>query len=75
MKTLTGVVVSNKMDKTIIVSVERFWEHPKYKKRLNRHSKFFVHTEEKIKEGKKIKIGETKPVSKNKTWKVLEILK
>jgi small subunit ribosomal protein S17 len=75
MRTLVGKVISNKMDKTISVLVERLWEHPVYKKRIRRSRKYLVHTDKKIAEGKFVKIGEVKPISKNKNWKVIEIVK
>ncbi|MGI5828307.1 MAG: 30S ribosomal protein S17 [Patescibacteria group bacterium] len=75
MKTLTGKIVSNKMDKTVVVLVESLWAHPLYQKRIRRSKKYFAHTEEKLKEGQTVKIGETRPVSKNKQWKVIEVVK
>jgi small subunit ribosomal protein S17 len=71
-KTLKGVVVSDKMDKTIVVLVERFKEHPKYKKRYNISKKYKAHDpENKYHKGDKVAIQESKPISKDKKWIVL----
>ena len=75
MKTLTGKVTSNKMEKTVTVLVERLWVHPMYQKRIKRSKKYLVHSETKIEPGAKVIIGEIKPMSKNKTWKVIEVVK
>ncbi|MGI9158531.1 MAG: 30S ribosomal protein S17 [Saprospiraceae bacterium] len=70
-----GVVVSNKMDKTISVMVERRLKHPIYGKTVKRSKKFFAHDEENTcKEGDKVRIMETRPLSKNKRWRLVEIL-
>jgi small subunit ribosomal protein S17 len=74
MKTLEGKVISAKMDKTITVVVEHLWEHPMYGKRIKRSKKYLVHAEDKVKEGQIVLIAETKPMSKKKSWKLLEIL-
>ncbi len=66
-KTLKGVVVSDKMDKTVVVSATRFVEHSKYKKRLKISKKYQAHDETNSKKvGDKVEIEETKPMSKNK---------
>jgi small subunit ribosomal protein S17 len=71
-KTLEGVVISDKMDKTIIVSVERVKEHPRYKKRYKVRKKYKVHNpENKYKIGDKIIIQECRPISKEKRWIVI----
>ena len=71
-KVLSGVVVSDKMDKTVNVLVSRFVKHPKYGKYLKISKKYKAHDEEnKYKEGDKVKIEETKPISKDKTFKVV----
>lgn len=76
MKTVTGKVVSNKMDKTIVVLVERRIKHPKYGKYLVRSSKMHVHDElNQCHLGDLVKIAETRPLSKTKTWKLLEIIR
>lgn len=69
---LEGTVVSTKMDKTIVVEVERKFMHPLYKKFIRTTKKYHAHNENSsIKEGDTIKIRETKPISKTKTWEVL----
>ena len=70
---MEGVVVSDKMDKTIVVKVERVKIHPKYKKRFKVHKKYKVHdpkNERKI--GDKVVIEEIRPLSKDKRWKVVK---
>lgn len=72
-KTLAGTVVSDKMDKTIVVKVDRFVKHPKYKKYVNISKKYKVHDENnKYKTGDKVEIRETKPMSKDKHFAVAE---
>ena len=74
-KQKTGVVVSNKMEKTISVMVERRLMHPLYGKFVKRSNKFFAHDEENsCKPGDKVRIMETRPLSKNKRWRLVEIL-
>jgi len=71
-KTLQGIVVSDKMQKTVVVEVERIKEHPKYKKRFKIHKKYKAHDENKeYKMGDKVVIEETTPISKDKKWKVI----
>lgn len=74
MKTLTGIITSAKNQNTVTVLTERLWEHPIYQKKIKRSKKYLAHTEDKLKEGQKVKIAETKKISKNKNWKVIEIL-
>ncbi|MEJ5230485.1 MAG: 30S ribosomal protein S17 [Pseudothermotoga sp.] len=75
-KRLTGVVVSDKMNKTIVVKVTRKFEHPKYKKAIERSKKYHVHDENNVcKIGDVVVIEETRPLSKTKSWRVVEILK
>ncbi|MFO8099422.1 MAG: 30S ribosomal protein S17 [Salinibacter sp.] len=70
-----GVVVSDKMDKTITVSVRRQMKHPMYGKYLERSSKHMVHDEEEeAHEGDTVRIMETRPISKNKRWRLVEII-
>lgn len=69
-----GVVVSNKMQKTVTVRVERTLRHPQYSKVITRAKKYYAHTEEKIPEGKKVRIEETRPLSKLKCWRVLSVI-
>ncbi|MDQ7823189.1 MAG: 30S ribosomal protein S17 [Candidatus Eremiobacteraeota bacterium] len=70
-----GKVVSNKMDKTVVVLCERQFAHPMYKKIIKRNSKFKAHDEKnECNEGDRVKIMETRPLSKEKCWRVVEIL-
>ena len=74
-KTRVGTVVSNKMDKTVIVAVETLVKHPKFSKYIKRTKKFFAHdNENSCNVGDKVKIQETRPLSKNKRWRVIEVL-
>ena len=74
-KQKTGVVVSNKMDKTIAVKVERRLMHPLYGKFVKRSKKFFAHDEENTcKIGDLVRIMETRPLSKNKRWRLVEVM-
>ncbi len=70
-----GIVVSNKMDKTIVVAEKRKVKHPIYGKFINRTSKFMAHDDaNNCNIGDIVKIMETRPMSKNKTWRVVEII-
>ena len=74
-KTKIGKVVSNNMEKSIVVKVEYLVSHPLYKKRIKKSTKFMAHDEKDIcKIGDKVKIAETRPLSKRKRWRVTEIL-
>lgn len=74
-KQKTGVVVSDKMDKTVAVQVERRLMHPIYGKFVKRTKKFFAHDEENTcKVGDKVRIMETRPLSKNKRWRLVEVI-
>ena len=74
-KEKTGLVVSNKMDKSIIVEVERKVMHPKYGKFVKKSSRFVAHDEKnECSECDKVKIAETRPLSKNKCWRLVEII-
>lgn len=71
-KTLEGVVVSDKMTKTVVVAVKRFVKHPKYGKFLSRTKKYKAHDEAgKFKIGDKVTIEECRPISKDKHFKVV----
>ncbi|MBU2579034.1 30S ribosomal protein S17 [Patescibacteria group bacterium] len=71
-KQLKGVVVSNKMQKTIVVKVERIKEHPKYKRRYKVYKKYKAHNERAgVEIGDKVLIEECRPLSKDKHWKVI----
>lgn len=72
-KIYAGTVVSNKMDKTVVVAVTRLFQHPVYKKTVKRVTKFKAHDEQnKCQIGDTVKIIETKPLSKEKRWLVIE---
>jgi small subunit ribosomal protein S17 len=74
-KTRIGIVVSNKMDKTIAVAIERKVPHPIYKKYFKKTTKLMAHDEKKeCRLGDKVKIMETRPLSKNKRWRLVEIV-
>ena len=74
-KEFIGKVVSDKMDKTVVVAVERYVPHPLYKKRVKKTTKFYAHDEEnKCKIGDIVRIREHRPISKLKRWIVVEIL-
>ncbi len=73
-KVKEGVVVSNKMQKTVIVSVERTIRHSKYDKVMTRAKRYYAHHELlEIKIGSRVKIMETRPLSKLKRWKVVAV--
>jgi small subunit ribosomal protein S17 len=75
-KTKTGRVVSDAMDKTIVVAVERLVEHPIYKKRVRQTKKFHAHDENNDAHvGDTVRIAETRPISKTKTWRLDEIVR
>jgi small subunit ribosomal protein S17 len=70
-----GIVTSNKMAKTIVVSVERKIKHPKYGKFIKRTSSFFAHDEKnEANNGDLVLIAETRPLSKNKCWRLVQIV-
>jgi small subunit ribosomal protein S17 len=74
-KVREGLVTSNKMEKSIVVSVERKLKHPKYGKFLKRTTKLMAHDEKnECTIGDKVKVMETRPLSKNKCWRLVEII-
>jgi small subunit ribosomal protein S17 len=74
-KTLTGKVVSNKMQKTITVAVERYVPHPEYGKYQRRTTKFFAHDENsECREGDIVAIEECRPLSRHKNWRLVRIV-
>jgi len=73
-KTLQAKVISDKMEKSAVVVVTRAWTHPLYKKTVIRSKKYLVHNELKAKTGDTVTIKESRPISKNKTWKIIEVL-
>ena len=74
-KTRVGIVVSNKMDKTVVVAIEDNVKHPIYGKIIKRTLKVHAHDENSVcGEGDKVEIMETRPLSKTKRWRVVEII-
>lgn len=74
-KTLHGVVVSNSMEKSVVVNVDRYFSHPQYKKIMRNSRKYMAHDEQnQCSVGDRVKLIETRPLSKRKCWKVVEIL-
>ena len=74
-KTRTGKVVSNKMDKTIVVQTETLKTHPIYKKRFKKSTNFKAHDENnECGIGDRVKVMETRPLSKDKRWRLVEII-
>ena len=72
-RVLTGLIVSDKGDKTVVVNVERKVKHPLYGKIIRRSKKYHAHDEgNEYKQGETVRIEETAPISKLKTWKVIE---
>jgi len=74
-KTRVGVVVSDKMSKTVVVKVERRVPHPMFKKIITRSARFYAHNEkEGVRVGDTVRIVETRPLSRLKRWRVSEVL-
>ncbi len=74
-KTRQGTVVSDRMDKTVVVSVERQLAHPLYGKRIKRRSRFYAHDEtNEFRTGDIVVIEETRPLSKQKRWRVTQLV-
>lgn len=74
-KERTGVVTSDKMDKSIVIAVERKVKHPKYGKFIKKTAKFVAHDEKNdCNEGDTVKIRECRPLSKSKNWRLVEIV-
>jgi len=74
-KERVGVVVSNKMDKTILISIEQKKKHPKYGKFVKTTTKFYAHDEKEDSNiGDTVRIMETRPLSKKKRWRLVEVL-
>lgn len=69
-----GVVSSDKMEKTVVVRVDRLVRHPKYRRYIRRTSKFMAHDEKGAAVGDKVRIVETRPLSARKRWRVVEII-
>jgi small subunit ribosomal protein S17 len=74
-KERVGEVIANKMTKTIIVRVERRFPHPKFKKVVTGYKKFYAHDEKsEAKVGDRVRIQETRPLSKTKRWRLVEVV-
>jgi small subunit ribosomal protein S17 len=74
-KIISGIVVSSRMDKTAVVQVQRRFAHPVYKKYVSKRVKYKVHDEKNdLNIGDTVRIVETRPLSKNKRWRLLDIL-
>jgi small subunit ribosomal protein S17 len=73
-KTRIGVVVSNKMKKTVVVSVKTSVRHPRYHKIIRRATKYKAHDENSCQIGDRVKLEATRPLSKDKRWRVIEIM-
>jgi small subunit ribosomal protein S17 len=74
-KTRIGIVVSDKMDKTVTIAIERKVPHPIYKKYFKKTTKLMAHDEKsESRVGDKVKVMETRPLSKNKRWRMVEIV-
>ena len=73
-QTKVGVVVSNKMQKTVVVAVENLVKHGMYQKYIKRTSKFLAHSNDPLNVGDRVLIEETRPMSKRKRWNVREVL-
>ncbi len=75
-KSMVGVVASNKMQKTVVVTVEYIGRHPLYRKIIHRRRHFLAHDEQGVcQEGDQVRIVETRPLSRTKRWRVAEVLK
>ena len=74
-QTLTGVVVSDKMDKTVVVLVSRQVKHPVYKKYIRRRAKFMAHDEKNVaRMGDTVEIVQSRPLSKLKRWRLIKVI-
>ncbi|MDX1501416.1 MAG: 30S ribosomal protein S17 [Thermoanaerobaculia bacterium] len=75
-QTLTGTVVSDKMDKTVVVAVDKTVVHPLYRRYLRRSSKFYAHDEQnQCATGDEVEIVSSRPLSKKKRWRVRQVLR
>ncbi len=75
-KVRMGRVTSSKMDKTVVVTVDRLVQHPLYGKTIKKRSKLYAHDEEnQCNEGDIVRVSETRPLSRTKCWRVVEIIK
>ncbi|HEY4719989.1 MAG: 30S ribosomal protein S17 [candidate division NC10 bacterium] len=75
-KVFVGTVVSDRMQKTVVVAVERFLRHPMYNKRMRRRTKVKAHDEaQRCRLGDRVKIMETRPLSRDKRWRIVEVVR
>lgn len=74
MKTLRGIIVSSKMDKTATVLVKRFSVHPSFRKKVQFKKKYHASNEMQAKEGNEVEISSSRPLSRTKKWKITAIL-
>jgi small subunit ribosomal protein S17 len=75
-RTLTGTVVSDKMDKTVVVAVERLTRHPLYRRTIRRTTKYKAHDEKnECRVGDVVKLVESRPLSKEKRWRVIQVIR
>ena len=74
-KVREGIVVSTKMDKTVVVSVVDRVQHSRYRKTLQRTTKLYAHDEaNEVREGDRVRVAETRPLSRQKRWRIVEVL-
>ena len=74
-KVREGIVVSTKMDKTVVVAVVDRVQHSRYRKTLQRTTKLYAHDEaNEVREGDRVRVAETRPMSKTKRWRIVEVL-
>lgn len=74
-KRLVGTVVSNRMDQTALVLVDRLTKHPTYQKYVRRHAKYMAHdSQNRCEIGDRVRIIESRPMSKNKRWQVIDVI-
>jgi small subunit ribosomal protein S17 len=74
-KVREGIAVSTKMDKTVVVAVVDRVRHPRYQKTLQRTTRLYAHDDSNdVREGDRVRIAETRPLSKNKRWRIVEVL-
>ncbi|MBM4401978.1 MAG: 30S ribosomal protein S17 [Candidatus Cloacimonetes bacterium] len=74
-KQLTGIVLSDKMQKTVVVGVKKLFTHPRYGRKVKRTKKYYAHNELEAKTEDRVLIEETRPLSKTKRWRVVKVLK
>lgn len=72
---MIGKVLRKKMEKSVVIEVERMVEHPLYKKRIRKKKKYLVHDELGVKEGDRVSIKAVKPISKRKRFEITEVIK